>query len=101
MNTKPKFSIGQEVWYMCQNEPISGYVVKIVEEAYYAEKADTIGNITTTYKFDEVRICYFITDDEISVVHPDRVFEGAVFATEEELCKAVFSDVFENAKITQ
>lgn len=93
---QPKFSIGQQVWFMADNMPHSGIIVEIKVKADCKYKADYYN-----YNPDVVEICYTITDELESVCESDRVYEPDVFGTEEELCKAVFSRVFENAKITQ
>jgi len=96
MNTQPKFLIGQQVWFMADNMPHSGIIVKIEANAdcEYGEYAIDV----CKYNPDVVKIRYTIADELVSVCEPDRVYEPDAFATEEELCKAVFSRVFENAK---
>lgn len=96
MNTQPKFSIGQKVWFMADNMPHSGIIVEIKANANCEYDNDVC-----KYNPDIVKIRYTIADELVSVLEPYRVDEPVIFANEVELCKAVFPRVFENAKITQ
>ena len=98
MNTQPKFSIGQKVWFMNGNEPICLPICRIEMSSRpktYAEEEEYYGEIL---EWEEPTIRYkFLNFNGDSFLQ----YEEKIFATEVELCKAVFPRVFENAKITQ
>ena len=113
MNTQPKFSIGQKVWFMLNDEPNCMPICHIdissfpTEYDLEEEGSENFGNVlewaepAIRYSFwdsDNVLKHFQYGSNELSIYWE---WESKVFATEAELCKAVFSRVFENAKITQ
>lgn len=87
-----KFSIGQEVWFMDDNEPtcmqISGIGISSKPTKYdITPGSDKYGNVL---EWGEPTIRYEFWD--VDGTYSKRMFEEYVFATKEELRKDVFGE---------
>lgn len=85
-----KFSIGQDVWFMHNNQPTCMRVCKIdiqsIPTKYNENEGDNYGDVL---EWSQPQIRYTFWDvDEMSGCE----LESKIFATKEELQKAVFGE---------
>lgn len=86
MNVQPKFTIGQEVWFMRNDVPKNQLIYKI--EISSIPYKGIVRNTISDWREPKI-VYYFIEENEPSDYYK---YENEVFATKEELKKAIFSD---------
>ena len=86
-----KFNIGDYVWFMYGNKPTCMPICRITihsePEKYNSEPGDNYGDILV-WRAPSIRYSFWDCDGEMS----ETVWESRVFATKEELKKAVFGE---------
>ena len=78
MQLESKYNIGEEVWFMLDNEPMFGEIMGI--NIFIGKRQGTLGGIDVTITaIAQESVSYFIDDIE------ERIFEKKLFSSREEL----------------